>query len=209
MQRIVRASTALLVSFAVVLPTIEAPQARENRKSYASERDANSGVDTSFIDRQQKMWGRLSTSICAGCITATNRVAPVNYDRPGTAVVAAVNTPPAKLETVRTAVRTAVTPRKFVALKKRYAKHHRRERLRLAARARQRAAILAKKRAMHVAALRRRPHQAPVRATFVPAYDVRSVHTVYRVPAGLPATPRDDGRWHETILPVALRLRRG
>lgn len=209
MQRTIRASTALLVSFAVVLPTIEAPKAQESRKSYASERDANSAADTAFIDRQQKMWGRLSASICTGCITATNRVAPVNYDRPGTALVSAVKTSPAKLETVQTAVRTAAAPRKFVALKNRYAKHHRRERLRLAARARQRAAMLAKKRAMHVAALRRRHHHVPVRATFVPAYDVRSVNTVYRVPAGLPATPRDDGRWHETILPVATRLRRG
>ncbi len=135
MQRIIRASTALLVSFAVVLPTVEAPQAQESRKPAASERDANSAADTAFIDRQQKMWGRLSASICTGCITATNRVAPGNYDRPGTALVAAVKTSPAKLETVQTAVRTAAAPRKFVALKKRYAKHHRRERLRLAARA--------------------------------------------------------------------------
>lgn len=209
MQRIVRASTALLVSFAVVLPTIEAPHAGESRKSYASEREANSAADSSFIDRQQKMWGRLSASICTGCITATNRVAPVNYDRLGFAVAAAAKTSPAKLETVRTAVGTPASPRKFVALKKRYAKHHRRDRLRLTARARLRAAMLAKRRAMHVAALRRRPHHAPVRATFVPAYDVRAVSTVYRVPAGVPATPRDDGRWHETILPVSVRLRRG
>lgn len=196
--------TAAFVTMAVVTPSLDVAQAAgASKQPQNAERAAVEAKDTTFIDRQEKMWGRLSASICSGCITAANRVAPSSYEKPGSTPVAE-----AKLETVKTAVRTAATPRRFVQLKKRYAKHNRRERLRLAARARLRTAMLAKRRALHVAALKRR-HPAPARAAFVPAYEARSINTVYRIPTDQPFTPRDDGRWHETILPTALRMRRG
>ncbi|WP_342165796.1 hypothetical protein [Methylobacterium sp. SD21] len=196
--------TAAFVTMAVVTPSLDVAQAAgANKQPQKTGRAAVEAKDTTFIDRQEKMWGRLSASICSGCITAANRVAPSSYEKPGSTPVAE-----AKLETVKTAVRTAATPRRFVQLKKRYAKHNRRERLKLAARARLRTAMLAKRRALHVAALKRR-HPAPARAAFVPAYEARSINTVYRIPTDQPFTPRDDGRWHETILPTALRMRRG
>lgn len=204
MHRVIRSVTAAFVTMAVVTPSLDVAQAAgANKQPQNTGRAAVEAKDTTFIDRQEKMWGRLSASICSGCITAANRVAPSSYEKPGSMPVAE-----AKLETVKTAVRTAATPRRFVQLKKRYAKHNRRERLRLAARARLRTAMLAKRRALHVAALKRR-HPAPARAAFVPAYEARSINTVYRIPTDQPFTPRDDGRWHETILPTALRMRRG
>lgn len=202
MHRVIRSVTAAAVTIAVVTPSIEGARAGgSNREAVYADRGSAISKDTAFMTRQEKMWGRLSASICAGCITAANRVAPVSYERPGDKPVAE-----ARIETVKVAVRRASAPRKFVQLKKRYAKHHRRERLRLAARARLRATV-ARRHALRLAALKRR-HHAPVRATFVPAYEVGSVNTVYRIPADQPFTPRDDGRWHETILPSATRLRR-
>ncbi len=203
MHRVIRSVTAAVVTMAVVTPSLDLAQAAgANKQSQTAGRAAVEAKDTTYIDKQEKMWGRLSASICSGCITAANRVAPSSYEKPGSTPVAE-----AKLETVKTAVRTAATPRRFVQLKKRYAKHNRRERLRLAARARWRTAMLAKRRALHIAALKRR-HPAPARAAFVPAYDARSINTVYRIPTDQPFTPSDDGRWHATILPTALRMRR-
>ena len=202
MHRVIRSVTAALVTVAVVTPSLAAPQtAISKSRGQDVGRNAVEAQDSAFIARQEKMWRQLSASICSGCITASNRVAPVSYERAGSAPVAE-----AKIETVRTAIRTGATARKFVQLKKRYAGHHRRERLRLAALARLRAALM-KRRAHRLAALKRR-HVAPVRAAFVPAYEARSSNVVYRIPTDPPFTPRDDGRWHETILPAAVRLRR-
>ncbi len=204
MHPVIRSVTAAVVTVAVVAPTLEVAQAAgRNRDVSNAELDAANTKSAAFVARQEKMWGRLSASICTGCITAANRVAPMNFERQGDRPVAE-----ARIETVKVAVRKAATPRRFVQLKKRFAKYHRRERLRLAARARMRAA-LARRHALRLAALKRRHHATVVRATFVPAYDVSSVHTVYRFPFDPPFTPRDDGRWHETILPSATRMRRG
>lgn len=203
MHRVIRLLTAAVVSGAVVMSSLEMPHAAEAKRPIANaERDAAMTHDTAFITRQEKMWGRLSASICSGCITTANRVAPVSYEKPGSAPITE-----AKIETVKTAVRKAAPPRRYARLQARYAQHHRRDRLRLAARARLRAAALAKRRALRFAALKRHRH-ASLRATFVPAYEARSVNVVYRVPADMPFTPRDDGRWRETILPTTLRLRR-
>lgn len=207
MHRVVRAFTGVLVAAAMATPSFGAPvasdAARARRSDEASLVNAIARQEAS-VERQAKAWSRLAGSICVGCITSANRVAPMSFER-----AAPAQTVAAKVEPVRSAIRTAQVPRRFVQLRrKHYAKMHRRDRLRLALRARRlHIAAVAKRRALRMAMLRRHIHPR-VTTTIIPAYLPGATSRVYRIPVDRPWTPNDDGRWRETILPTATRLRR-
>ncbi|MCJ2015430.1 hypothetical protein [Methylobacterium sp. J-076] len=199
-----RTLTAALLVAATAAPSLGAPQgAGHGRPAADGDRDSAPASQTATLDRHENLWGKLSASICVGCITAANRVAPPSYERPGATAVAE-----AKAEPIKTASRVAAAPRKFVQLRKRYAALHRRDRRRLAARARiLRAAMHAKRRALRLAAAQRH-RSVHAQAALVPAYGPGFENRVYRIPVDPPWTPGDDGRWRETILPTLVRLRR-
>jgi hypothetical protein len=217
MTPVIRSVTAALVVVAMAAPSVGAPlSSRRDRDAKAPEMESAIDRQGATIDRQRNEWTKLSASICSGCITAANRVAPLKLDRPGDAVTTAAAQPvtTAKAEQIKTAARTVATPRKFAQLKKRYARLHKRERQRLALRARQQhAAALLKRRQLRAAALRRhmqRPVASKVAPVLVPAYALGSEMRVYRIPVDLPTTPVNDSRWRETVLPTTntSRLRR-
>jgi hypothetical protein len=217
MTPVIRSVTAAFVVLAMAAPSVGAPlSSHRDRETKIADLESATDRHEAQIDRQQKDWTKLSATICAGCITAANRVAPLNIERPGfhTASVAAQPLTAAKAEQVKTGIRTITTPKRFAQLNKRYARLHKRERQRLALRARQQhAAALLKRRQLRAAALRRhmqRPVTAKLAPSLVPAYVLDSAMPVYRIPVDRPAIPAEDGRWRETILPTGNsgRLRR-
>lgn len=212
MYTAIRSLTAALLIAAMAIPSLGAPGKSEaGQGRHAGTKDPESVLvrESATVERQQKIWSHLSASICAGCITAANRVAPSTYERTepspiaGARVIAAAN-----VEHIKTALRSNPTPRKFVTLKKHYAKLHRRDRKRLAARRHQlRLALRAKRHAAHLAAIRRK-RLGIVQARFVPAYRAGSEKRVYRVPVDQFGLPPEGGRAYETIIPTLVRLQR-
>lgn len=189
MKSVARVITVLLTVVAMAAPSIGAPIGHDRRSErQRSKVDQPSAVDTSFAERQERLWRKLSGSICTGCITSANRVAPVSYERPSLIDLAQALPP-----------RTQVAARKPRAkvrvayLRKRYARLHRRNRTRIAAR-------LHWRQIARTAMLRKYAHRTtvPIFTIGWPGFDNRP-----RVlPIERPGTPRDDGRRHETILSV-------
>lgn len=218
MHPAIRSLAAAILVAAIATPSFASPRSgMSNRGRDAIERDGESVLarESATVDRQEKMWTHLSASICVGCITAANRVAPSTYERTaanpiaGAKVIAAGN-----VEHIKTILSQNPTPRRFVNMKKRVAKLHRRDRRRLAARAhRLRLAMRVKRHAAHLAAFRAAPATRPhrigaVQAIFLPVYEAGMESRVYRIPVDQPWAPQDDGRIFETFRPVPPRFRR-
>lgn len=212
MYPVIRSLTAALVAAALATPSLGAPRKPGSEQGPSA---GTEGVESALaresatVERQQKRWSRLSASICTGCITAANRVAPSNYERTevnpiaGAKVIAAAN-----VEHIKTALRLNPTPHKFVNLRKHYAKLHRRDRRRLAARKHHlRLAMRARRHAARLAAARRKRFGI-VQAKFVPAYRTGFENRVYRVPVDRPFMPLEDSPIYETILPTSVRPQR-
>lgn len=218
MHPAIRSLTATILCVAIASPSLAGPRTGgpdRGRAAIEGEREAVLARESATVDRQEKLWTHLSASICVGCITAANRVAPSTYERTvanpiaGAKVIAAAN-----VVHIKTAISQNPTPRKFVNMKKRVAKLHRRDRRRLAARAHQlRLAMQAKRHAARLAAVRATAavqlHKiGPVQATFLPVYKAGIESRVYRIPVDQPWAPQDDGRVFETFRPVPTRSRR-
>ncbi|SFM56728.1 hypothetical protein [Methylobacterium pseudosasicola] len=187
MKRVLHSLAATLAAFAIALPSISAavPASRVTERS-------DPGPDRSALiaERQQRTWQQLSGSICTGCITAANRVAPVNYDKPS--LIELAQPAPG----VKTATHRPRAEVRLAQLRKRYARLQRRDRRRLALRAHP--VRLAKR--LHLRKLAQL-HRAPV------AWPVGSSRVAYRLPeppVERPWVPQDDDRWHAiTILPAS------
>lgn len=188
------AAHVMAVFFAVVAmaaPTLGEPlrQSRTPERQHAGY-DKAGGVDTSFVERQDRLWRKLSSSICTGCITSANRVAPVSYEKPKV-----VDLSKAQPANVQVAVRKLRSKVRIAHLRKRYAHLHRRNRIRIAARHRRMQIATAArigKYALHNSA-------SPILSIGWSGFDDRT-----RVlPIEKPEAPRDDDRRHETILPAS------
>ncbi|MCJ2123174.1 hypothetical protein [Methylobacterium sp. J-077] len=186
MKSVVHSLAAALAAFAVALPSLSAAAPASPTAG-----QPGTGVDRSALiaERQQRTWQQLSGSICTGCITAANRVAPVSYDKPS---LIALAQPVPRLETVARRPRATV---RLAQLRKRYARLQRRDRRRFAVRAHP--LRLAKR--LHPRKLAQF-HTAPV------TWPVGSMPVAYRLlerPVEQPWVPQDDNRWHATILPAS------
>ncbi|MCJ2144234.1 hypothetical protein [Methylobacterium sp. E-066] len=192
MKRVLHSLAATLAAFAIALPSISVaiPASRAPEQP-------NPGPDRSALiaERQQRTWQQLSGSICTGCITAANRVAPVNYDKPSL-IAPAQPAPRVKIATRRPRAKV-----RLAQLSKRYARLQRHHRRRLALQAHP--VRLAKRLPPRKLA---QFHRAPV------AWPIGSSRVAYRLPeppVERPWVPQDDDRWHATILPASsLRSRR-
>lgn len=192
MKSVAHSLMAALAAFAVLSPSIVAavPAGR-------SAEQPRPAVDRSALiaERQQQRWQQLSGSICAGCITVANRVAPVSYDKPSLVELAQR---PTRLATAsgrpRAKVRLAQLRRaqiRLAQMRKRYARLHRHDRRRLAAGA-------------HLVRLAKRP--PPQTLALQGGLPVGPIRVEYRLPehpVERPWVPQDDNRWHATILPAS------
>ncbi|MGU3407729.1 hypothetical protein [Methylobacterium brachiatum] len=192
MTRVAHSWMAALSAFAIALPSISAALPASRSADHAG-----AGIDRAGLiaERQQQRWQQLSLSICTGCITVANRVAPVSYDKPSLAELARPN------PRVTMAARRPRAKVRLAQLRKRYARLQRHDRRRIAARARpvRLAKRLPPRKLAHL-------QTAPV------AWPVGSIPVAYRLPerpVERPWVPQDDNRWHATILPASsLRPRR-
>lgn len=176
---------------AMTAPTVGAPL-RQDRdpQPRPSKIDRSTGVETAFVERQERLWRKLSGSICAGCITSANRVAPVSYERPNLTDLAQAQT--ARVQVVARKPRAKV---KLAYLRKRYARLHRRNRSRIAARPRRVLVTTA-------APIRKYAGHSSVSSVLSPGWVGFDTRT-RAIPIERPEAPHDDGRRHETILSVS------
>lgn len=190
MKSAAQVMTVLLTVVAMAAPSIGAAIGQDRRSErQQSKLDQPSAVDASVVERQERLWRRLSGSICTGCITSANRVALVSYERPSL-----IDLAQAKPPRTQVAARKPRAKMRVAYLRKRYARLHRRNRTRIAAR-------LHRRQIARTAMLRKSAHRNTVPPIFTigwSGFDDRP-----RVlPIERPGTPRDDDRRHETILSV-------
>ena len=191
MRHVANFMTVTVTVVAMVAPSIGANlnQQHGTRQHEAVSR-LQDRADTFMVDRQDRLWRKLSGTICAGCITSANRVPLVSYDKPNLADVAKAQ--PSAVKTVAQQFRATS---KITHLRKRYARLHRRSRLRIVA---QRHKVKNTK----VAILNKKlPRGAvlPVQSIGWSGFNDRS----HVLPTELPHTPHDDGPIHSTILIVS------
>ncbi|TXN03930.1 hypothetical protein FV242_09420 [Methylobacterium sp. WL64] len=197
MKSVAHSLIAALAAFAVLSPSIVAavPAGR-------SAEQPRPAVDRSALiaERQQRTWQQLSGSICTGCITVANRVAPVSYDKPSlvelaqrpTRLATAARRPRAKVRLAQLRrAKMRVAQIRLAQMRKRYARLHRHDRRRLAAGA-------------HPVRLAKRP--PPRTLALAGGLPVGPIQVEYRLPehpVERPWVPQDDNRWHATILPAS------
>ncbi|MCJ2056795.1 hypothetical protein MKL09_09525 [Methylobacterium sp. J-048] len=192
MTRVAHSLMAALAAFAIALPTLSAAVPASRHPEHPEPAGDRSAL---IAERQQRTWQQLSGSICNGCITAANRVAPVSYDKPSLVALAQPSQP------VRTVSRRPRATVRLAHIRKRYARLQRRDRRRLALRA-------------HPVRLAKRlhPRKFARHDTVAVAWPAGSIRVAYRLPerpVEQPRVPRNDNRWHATILPPAsMRPRR-